>query len=197
MAVFITPMPHASPFTALRKALFMTTSTITSTGYSTDTYAEYGPVGLGILIVLMFIGGSAGSTSGGMKVARITLIFKLIFAQTRKSFRPSVVHVVRMSGKAVNPSVLSEVGAFFMIVIVTMFIGILSIAAIEGTSIATTFGAVLTCVLNMGPSPFHVGADNFVSYSSTAKAIFAVLMILGRLEFFTLLALLLPDFWRH
>ena len=87
---------------ALRKGFFMAVTTITSTGYATDSSANYGIWHFTIVLMLMFIGGSAGSTSGGMKVARIVLILKMVYAQTRISFRPSVVHVIRMSGKAVK-----------------------------------------------------------------------------------------------
>jgi len=197
LTIFITPYPHASIWVAIRKAFFMAVTTITSTGYSTDSSASYGSVGLAIVLILMFIGGSAGSTSGGMKVARIVLILKMVHAQTRKSFRPSVVHVIRMSGKAVPESVIAEVGAFFVVFIVTIAFGILAITTMEGVSVPTAFGAVFTCVANMGPSPFFSGADNFATYSQSSKFIFSLLMVLGRLEFFTLLALLLPDFWRR
>ena len=88
LTLFITPYPHESIWMALRKGFFMAVTTITSTGYATDSSANYGPVGLTIVLMLMFIGGSAGSTSGGMKVARIVLILKMVYAQTRISFRP-------------------------------------------------------------------------------------------------------------
>ena len=130
-------------------------------------------------------------------MARIVLILKMVYAQTRISFRPSVVHVIRMSGKAVNQSVIAEVGAFFVVFIVTIALGILAITTVEGVSVPTAFGAVFTCVANMGPSPFFAGADNFATYSQSSKFIFSLLMVLGRLEFFTLLALLLQDFWRR
>lgn len=197
LTIFITPYPHESIWIALRKAFFMAVTTITSTGYATDSSASYGPVGLTIVLILMFIGGSAGSTSGGMKVARIVLILKMVYAQTRISFRPSVVHVIRMSGKAVHQSVIAEVGAFFVVFIVTIALGILAITTVEGVAVQTAFGAVFTCVANMGPSPFFSGADNFATYSQSSKVIFSLLMVLGRLEFFTLLALLLQDFWRR
>jgi trk system potassium uptake protein TrkH len=77
-------------------------------------------------------------------------------------------------------------------------IGILAIAMIEGFSIPASFGAVLTCLSNMGPAPFHeTTADNFSEYSQSGKYLLSVTMILGRLEFFTLLSLLLPDFWKR
>ena len=198
MTLFLFPSTHANFFEALRRSFFTVATTITSTGFSTDNYTVYPPVALGMFLALMFIGGSAGSTSGGIKVARVTLLFKMVWAQSRKSFRPSVIHVVRMGKKPVSDSVLSEVGAFFIVYMLILGAGILTIAMIEGFSLPASFGAVLTCVSNMGPAPFHeTQADNFSEYSHTAKYLLSLIMILGRLEFFTLLSLLLPDFWKR
>ena len=193
-------------FPTFRASLFMVATTITSTGYGTDGYLHYPPAALAIMLLLMFIGGSAGSTAGGIKVARVVLLFKLSAGQVRKSLRPQVVHVVRMAKKAVDSSVINDVAAFFLIFMVCMAAGVIAVSAIDGVSVPRAFGAMLTSLSNMGPGPFHnIGlhgnienpSDNFAGYSSVAKFIFSLAMILGRLEFFTLLALLLPDFWRR
>ena len=78
-----------------------------------------------------------------------------------------------------------------------LFVGTLMITVIEPVEIPTAFGAMLTSISNMGPAPFHVGEDNFAHYSALSKGTFSVAMIIGRLEFFTVLALLLPDTWKH
>ena len=93
-----------------------------------------------------------------------------------------------------------DVAVFFVIYMACLGFGVFLVAAIEGVPVATGFGAMLTCLSNMGPAPFHnmhFDADNFAAYSSVSKVIFTLSMLLGRLEFFTLFALLLPDFWRR
>jgi len=196
----------AFAFQMFRDALFMVATTITSTGYGTAGYTHYTPIALAIMLLLMFVGGSAGSTAGGIKVSRVVLLFKLSWGQLRRSFRPQVVHVVRMGKKPVESSVILDVAAFLLIFMVTMAVGILIVCITDGVSVPRAFGAMLTAVSNMGPGPFHdLGTqgyieepvDNFASYSWFAKIVFSLAMILGRLEFFTLLALLLPDFWRR
>lgn len=193
-------------FPTFRASLFMVTTTITSTSYGTEGYLHYPPMGLAIMLLLMFIGGSAGSTAGGIKVSRVVLLFKLSWGQLRKSFRPQVVHVVRMAKKAVDAALILDVAAFLLVYMVCMAGGILLITFTDGVSVPQAFGAMLTSLSNMGPAPFHdVGVasydasptDNFSGYSPVAKYVFSLAMILGRLEFFTLLALLLPDFWKR
>lgn len=193
-------------FPTFRSSLFMVATTITSTGFGTDGYLHYPPVAMSIMVLLMFIGGSAGSTAGGIKVSRVVLLFKLSWGQLRLSLRPQVVHVVRMAKKAVDSSVINDVAAFFLIFMVCMAAGVMVVTATDGVSAPRAFGAMLTSLSNMGPAPFHdIGlhgyienpSDNFAGYSPVAKYVFSLAMILGRLEFFTLLALLLPDFWRR
>lgn len=184
-------------FQAFRYASFMVATKISSTGYTTDAYMEYPPPILFVLIMLMFIGGCAGSTAGGIKVERMVLMTKSSWALVRRTFRPSLVQVVRMGRSVVQQSALTDAAVFFMIYMMCMAVGIGLVTAVEGASVQTAFGAVLTCLSNMGPAPYHVGADNFAHYSGLSKYFLAVAMLLGRLEFFTVLALLVPGFWRR
>ena len=203
-------------FQSFRDALFLVATTITSTGFGTAGYsavshqgvevqAYFPPVALATMLLLMFVGGCAGSTAGGVKVTRLVLLVKLTWAQLRKSFRPHVVHVVRMDNKPVELSAIHDVAAFLLIFLACMAGGVLLITFTDGVSVPKAFGAMLTTISNMGPGPFHnLGpagtldiADNFASYSPVAKLVFSLFMVLGRLEFFTLLAMLLPDFWRR
>ncbi|MCB9664920.1 MAG: TrkH family potassium uptake protein [Alphaproteobacteria bacterium] len=183
------------PWQALRYALFQVASMVTSTGYVTDDYMAYPAPGLGLLLVIMFVGAMSGSTAGGIKVSRILLLGKTTWAQIRRSVRPSVVVSVRMSRKTVPQPVLTEVAVFFFVYMLVLMFGVLLVAYTDGTPLPTGFGAMLTTLSNMGPAPFYLEADHFAAYSDVAKLWFAFAMILGRLEFFTLLALLLPDFW--
>jgi len=188
---------HPTYGVALQKAFFMVATLLTSTGYGNgEDYMAYPGGGVALLLIIMFLGGMAGSTAGGIKTARVVVLLKLAWSQTRATIRPSVVQVVRMDGKPVPVAVLSEVGAFLVVFMVTLAASTLTISIIEGEAAEKTFGAVLSCLSNMGPAPYHLlNADHYADYSAISKILFGLVMILGRLEFFTLLALMLPDFW--
>ena len=196
LSLFNFPL-HSSLLESFRKSLFTVASAISSTGYSVDNYTAYGAPAFSILIMLMFIGGCSGSASGGIKIERIVLLGKQAASQIRKSFRPSSVQLVRMGRSVVNNQVLADVTAFFVIYMGCMAVGLIFVTWVEGVPVETAFGAMLSCLSNMGPAAFHIGADNFASYSVGSKLFFCVAMLLGRLEFFTLFALLLPSFWRR
>lgn len=185
------------PLRALRYAYFMVGTTLSSTGYGTDDYMAYPAPMLGLVILMMFMGGCSGSTAGGVKVERFVLMAKLSWAEFRKSFRPAVVHVVKMGRTAVPQDILIDVAVFVGVFMACLGFGILFVCATDDVSVPTAFGATLSCLSNMGPAPFYNQADNFAMYSDAAKLFFVLAMLLGRLEFFTLFALLVPDFWRR
>ena len=191
---------HGDPLTSFRNSFFLVATTISSTGYGTHDYAAYSSPALTIMILLMFVGGCSGSTAGGIKVERAVLMGKQSIAQIKKSFRPAIVQLVRMGRSIVNSQVLADVTSFFVVYMGCMGVGVLLITLVEGVPFPTSFGAMLTCLSNMGPAPFHELAgmpDNFAGYSAVSKMVFCVAMLLGRLEFFTLFALLIPEFWRR
>ncbi|HJK91282.1 MAG TPA: potassium transporter TrkG [Polyangiaceae bacterium LLY-WYZ-15_(1-7)] len=191
---------HPDPLDSLRYATFMVGTTVSSTGYGTDDYTAFGTPAFAIMIFLMFVGGCSGSTAGGLKIERVVIMAKQSIAQIKRSFLPSVVQVVRMGKRVVPKPVLADVMSFFVVYMFCMAVGILVVAAIDDVPVPTAFGAMLTCLSNMGPGPFHDLAgfnDNFAAYSAVSKVFFVVAMLLGRLEFFTLFALLLPGFWRR
>ncbi|MEZ4318175.1 MAG: TrkH family potassium uptake protein [Myxococcota bacterium] len=198
LTIAILPNHGGHWFESLRYALFMVATTVSSTGYGTDAYMEYPPTGLGLVLTMMFVGGMSGSTAGGIKVSRIVLLAENTWGQLRRSIRPQVVQVTRLGREIISDDVLNAVATFFFVYITTLGIGSVLIAYTDGVPIPTAFGAMLTSVSNMGPGPFFEGdADNFARYTPVAKILFSLAMILGRLEFFTVLALLLPDFWKH
>jgi trk system potassium uptake protein TrkH len=193
----ILPQHGGEPLRALRHALFAVATHITSTGYALEDPMTYPPASLTIILLLMFVGGMSGSTAGGIKVSRVVLLARTAWAQVRFTIRPSVVQVVRMSRQAVPQTVLTEVAVFFFVFMGFLAAGTFAAAFLDGASVPRAFGAMLTSLSNMGPSPFHEGPDHFAAWSDGSKLLFSGAMILGRLEFFTLLALLLPDFWRR
>jgi trk system potassium uptake protein TrkH len=188
---------HDDILTSFRYSFFMVATTISSTGYGTDDYSVYSSTALTIVILLMFVGGCSGSTAGGIKIERAVLMGKQAIAQIQKSFRPATVQLVRMGKVAINNQVLADVGSFFLIYMGCIGAGLLFVTLVEGVPVPTAFGTMLTCLSNMGPAPFHVGPDNFSAYSAGSKLFFSMAMLLGRLEFFTLFALVLPGFWRR
>lgn len=185
------------PELAFRRALFQVATFVSSTGYVTDDYMAYPPVVLGIMLALQFVGGCSGSTAGGLKTERLVLMAKQSAAEFRKSFRPAIVQVVRMGRAAVPQDILTDVAAFVGVYVAVIGAGVLVVSAVEGITLPTAFGATMTCLANSGPAAFYEGADNFKSYSDVSKVFFAIVMLLGRLEIFTVLALFLPDFWRR
>lgn len=188
---------ESDPLTALHVGYFTTATFITSTGYGIDTYMAYPSWSVLIILLLMFVGGMTGSTAGGIKVSRIVLLLRSVSVQVRRSVRPSVVEVVRMGRQSVPQAVLTEVATFFFAYVAFLTLGTLTLSLLDATELPRAFGAMVSALSNMGPSPFHGGDDNFASWTDASKTLLAAAMILGRLEFFTVLALLLPDFWRR
>lgn len=188
---------HENLFRSARYSLFMVATTITSTGFGTDDYMAYPSTGLGVVLGLMFVGGMSGSTAGGIKVSRMVLLAENTWNQLRKSIRPNVVEVTRLGREVVSEDTLNAVSTFFFIFITCLGLGTLLVTYTDGVGVPTAFGAMLTSLSNMGPGPFYEQADNFAGYTPTAKLMFSVAMVLGRLEFFTVLALLLPELWRR
>jgi trk system potassium uptake protein TrkH len=145
----------------------------------------------------MFVGGSAGSTAGGIKVSRVLVVLATLVAVVKGQVRPNVVHVVRLDRVALPDTTVIEVLAFVCLYFVFLGAGAFAIVALEPTVTGgAAFGATLSCLSNIGPAPFHVGFDNFAAYTDASKLLFSLLMVIGRLEFLTLLALLLPQVWR-
>jgi trk system potassium uptake protein TrkH len=193
----ILPVHGGDLFAAFRYGLFTVATFVSSTGYGTDDYTTYPPSVLWVILTLMFVGGCAGSTAGGIKIERIVLMAKVVWTELRRSFRPNLVHVVRMGRQIVQPSALTDVVVFFVVYMASLAVMTGTATLLDGLPLPAAFGASLSCLSNMGPAPFHVGADNFASYSSATKFVFTLGMLLGRLEFFALLALLVPGFWRR
>ncbi len=191
------PQHGGDPVESFRAAYFMVGTSLSSTGYGTTDYMSWNQPMLFLIVLMMFIGGCSGSTAGGIKVERIILMAKLSWAEFRESFRPAVVHVVRMGKTAVPREVLRDVAVFIGVYMACLGFGVLFVVTTDDVTVGTAFGATLSCLSNMGPALWHDGPDNFASYTEGAKLFFVLAMLLGRLEFFTLFALLVPDFWKR
>jgi len=183
--------------TAFRNGLFTTATFVSSTGYGVEDYMAYPALRLLAVLFLMFVGGCSGSTAGGIKVERLVLMAKLSIAEVTRSVQPNVIHTIRVDRALVKDDLLSAVSAFVMIYLACLAVGTALVVGLDGAAVTTAFGAVLSCLSNMGPAPFYATVDNFASYSAGSKLVFVVAMLLGRLEFFTVMSLLVPSFWRR
>ena len=176
----------------------MVATTLTSTGFGTHDYMAYPGAGLCLVLAMMVVGGCAGSTAGGIKVIRLTLLAASARGAIRQTLRPRLQQPVRIDGRAAPDELFRESAAFIVLFFSSLALGTFIVSWVDALPAEAAFGAMLSCLSNMGPGPFHVtDADHFAAYSDAAKLIFSFAMILGRLEFFTLLALLMPEFWRR
>ena len=182
---------------AVRAAAFQTSSIMSSSGFSTVDFSNWPMFSQSLLLFLMFIGACAGSTGGGMKVVRFILAGKIMRRDLRKLVRPRNVEKVRMDGKVVEDNMLSGIKTYVLIYFAIVF-GSFLILSIEGKDIITTFSSVVTCFNNIGPGLGKlVGpAGNFFEWSYPAKIILSFNMLLGRLEIFPILVLLMPSLWK-
>lgn len=182
-------------YESVHHAAFQVVSIMTTTGYGTVDFEQWPAFSKAILLSLMFIGASAGSTGGGLKVSRVLLRMKSIRRTIRKTLHPRRVQPVYMDGRAVSEEVCDNVNAYLAIYCVILVLSF-AIISVDGFSIGTNFSAVASCFNNIGPGFELVGAtQNFSIYSDLSKIILSLDMLLGRLEIFPLLLLLSPDTW--
>jgi len=180
---------------SFRDSIFQVISIVTTTGYVTVDYTEWAPFLTIIFFLLMFVGASAGSTAGGIKIVRHTLLFKNSFLEMKRQLHPSAVIPVRLNGKAVSGEITYNVLAFVMIYILVFAIGVF-LLSFTGVDFNTALGAVATSLGNIGPGLGDVGpVNNFHSITPFGKWLLSILMLLGRLELFTVLMLLNPNYW--
>jgi trk system potassium uptake protein TrkH len=176
------------------RAVFQTVSIATTTGFTTDNFALWPGAIPVILIFASFIGGCAGSTAGGMKVVRWTLMYRQGMREFQRLVHPSAEIPVKLGTTAVNPRVVDAVWGFFAVYVV-VFAVLLVVMMASGLDQATAFSAVAATLNNLGPGLGDVAAG-FGDVSIVAKWAAVVAMLLGRLEIFTLLVLVTPMFWR-
>ncbi|GAB6153919.1 TrkH family potassium uptake protein [Desulfosporosinus burensis] len=181
---------------SLRQALFQVASIMTTTGYASADFNQWPSVSKFILLCLMFIGGSAGSTAGGIKVSRIILLFKLGWAELKRAIHPKAVINVRFAKRSVDPLVLNTVAVFFFLFLSIFAFATLLITA-TGLEPFDAMSAVVTTLGNVGPGFGVVGPmTTFSSINAFGESVLILCMLLGRLELFTLLVLIQPEFWR-
>ena len=194
IAVNIRPL-YGTLEETIRHAAFQVSTIMTTTGYATTDFDLWPSFSKAILMMLMVIGASAGSTGGGFKCIRVLLLFKNLRRNIRQILNPQKVMVVRSNGKAVDEKVLSNTNAYLAAYVVIIIISTLLIS-LDGFDFETNFSAVLACFNNIGPGMAAVGPTcNFAAYSVFSKIILSVNMLAGRLEIFPILVLLSRSTW--
>lgn len=179
----------------VRAAAFQVSSIISTTGYATTDFNLWPNLSKNILLILMFIGGCAGSTAGGIKVSRIVLLFKLISNEVKRMLHPRSVSSLRFEGKTVDGHTRKGVSNYFLIYFVCL-IAIFLALSFEPFDFETNFTAVVTCFNNVGPGFGAVGpTGGFGDYSAFAKIVLSFAMLLGRLEIFPIIIALAPVSW--
>ncbi len=181
---------------AFRDALFQVVSLITTTGYATADYLEWGSLGISLAFVMMFFGGSAGSTGGGIKIVRIVMLFKNSFLEFKRLLHPNAIIPVRLNHHAVKPEIVTNVLAFIVVYILTFVVGTVVMSGL-GLDLDSAMGSVIASLGNIGPGIGSVGpASNFAHIPDLGKWFLSFLMLMGRLELFTVMIIFAPAFWK-
>ena len=182
---------------SFRDAFFQVGSIITTTGYVTADFDQWPTFSKSILFLLMFIGGSAGSTGGGIKVIRILVLLKFIKREIKKIFHPRALIPIKIQNKSLSTDVNASISSFFTLYFLLFIIGTILIS-LENIGLESSMSAVAATLGNVGPGFGFVGAtQTYSEFSDFSKIVLSALMLFGRLELFTIIALIVPRTWRN
>ncbi len=180
-----------------RHASFQVASIISTTGYSTVDYEVWPSASKVVLMLLMFTGACAGSTCGGVKMARVLLLFKSLRRNIHQMIHPKQVQVIRVNGNAMEERVVTNANAYFSAYLIVFFISFI-LVSFDGFSLMTNFSAVLACFNNVGPGFEGVGpAQNFAGFGVLSKIVLIFDMLAGRLEIFPMLLTFSRSVWKR
>ena len=181
---------------ALRYGAFQVVAIVTTTGFGTADYEVWPALAVGVLFVLFFVGGMAGSTGGGVKVVRVVLLLKNTAREMRQLVHPQAVLPLRLDGRTVPETVMRAVLSFVALYVGLLFFGTL-VLTFFGLDLLSAFSAAASCLGNVGPAFGSFGpSETYTHVSDAGKWVLALLMMAGRLELFTVLMVLTPAFWR-
>lgn len=191
------PMVWGEAESAFRHALFQVLSVITTTGFITADYTLWTPFLVVFFFGLMFLGGSAGSTSGGVKVVRHLILIKNGFLEFKRTLHPSAIVPVRYNNKAINRFIVFNILAFFILYMISFIIGALVFSMFQ-IDFQSSIGLSASSLGNIGPALGNFGpVNNYSALPPLAQWWSSFLMLIGRLELFTVLILFTPFFWRN
>ncbi len=182
---------------ALRAALFQVVSIVTTTGFTSDDFEQWRPLAQVMLLTLMYIGGCTGSTAGGIKVGRTVLLGRVVDREFKRMVEPRGVFAVRLGGSVVPELAIQSLLNLVYLALLVDFLAVFVLAALD-VDIVTAFSAVAACMFNIGPGLGLVGpTEHYGHLPALAKWVLSFCMIAGRLEFYTMLVILMPAFWRR
>lgn len=188
---------YSSFFEALRYGSFQVVSIMTGSGFSTTNYDIWPSFSKWFILLLMFMGGCAGSTTGSVKIIRIMVLFKRGLQELRKIIYPHAIMPLRVNSKPISDDIVSSITSFFLIYIFVFLLSTLVVLAAEDLPILTAISACAASLGNVGPGLGQVGPiGNYSDLTIFTKIVLTLLMIIGRLELFTILVILTPTFWR-
>jgi trk system potassium uptake protein TrkH len=182
---------------SIRLATFNITSILTGTGYTSSNYNNWGGFGLLIILMIMFIGGCAGSTTGGIKIFRFQILFRGVRLQIKKLTKPHAVFLMKFNNKTVTENTYTSIISFFFIYILLFIFTAVSLS-LFGLDFLTALSASASAISNVGPGIGEIIGPNgnYASINDLAKWILAITMLVGRLEIFTILVLFSKNFWK-
>jgi trk system potassium uptake protein len=187
---------YGSLWTALRHALFSVVSIITTTGFVTEDFEKWPAYGHYVLLLLMFVGGCAGSTGGAIKCVRVWMLLKIAANQVFRIVHPKAVRTIRYNGRIVPGEVVAGIQSMFTLYMAVFILSSLALAWL-GHDALTAISAVAATLGNVGPGLGTVGpVENYAHFSLTAKWLCSFCMLVGRLEVYSVVVLFFPEFWR-
>lgn len=187
---------NQSAESSFRDAAFSITSIISSTGFATVDYQQWAPFFTEIFLVLLLFGACSGSTSGGVKMVRYQISLKNSMNELRRLIHPQAVIPVKQNGKVVPPEIVVKIGSFILFYLFIFGFGSI-ILTVTGLDATTAMGSVAACFANVGPGLNTTGpVSNYSSVPEFGKWVLSFIMLLGRLEIFTILILFSPSFWK-
>lgn len=182
---------------SFRESLFQVVSLVTTTGFVSADYSQWGDAALVLIFVMLFLGASAGSTSGGIKLVRHIVFFKNSLLEFKRLLHPRAIVPLKLNGSVVAPRIMTHIIIFLLLYLLIFVVGSIIVAGL-GIDFNTAIGAVATSLGNVGPGIGKVGpVDNFAWLPYSVKFFLSFLMLLGRLELFTILVLFTPYFWKR
>ena len=188
---------HDSSTHAMIHSFFTIASVLTTTGFATLDYAQWGHLAVTIIFIAMLVGGNAGSTAGGVKVIRYLILFKNISVQLKKVLKPNAIVSLFSEGQKVSSHVVTSISGFIFLFVITNMLVSLYLYA-QGYDSMTAISTAIATVGNIGPGFSLTGpAENYAFFTSVDKLVLSLAMIIGRLEFYTVFLLFSRSFWKR
>lgn len=181
---------------AFRQSLFQVTSLISTTGYLTADYTNWGSFFTIVMLFVSVVAGCAGSTSGGLKMGRFVILIKNMLNEFKKQTHPNAVLPIRMSGQIIPSHIVQRVSTFAFVYVGLILVGV-AVLLLDGLTFEEAMGVSVSAVGNVGPALGQYADGNLAALSAFPKWLLSFLMMTGRLEIFTILTILLPGFWKR